>query len=60
MNKKLYSKPAMEEIILDNIISLQMGKSGESPCIDHPHAVDGNKGKSSEPFASPFGDKPFN
>jgi hypothetical protein len=47
-------------MILDNIISLQMGNSGEHQCIDHTNTEDRSKGKSSEPFASPFGDKPFN
>ena len=60
MKKKVYLRPRIEKIILDNTISLQM----ESPPpgeIDPTHRTgDDNSSPASSPFASPFGDKPFN
>jgi hypothetical protein len=56
MEKKLYIKPEIEKIVLDNTISLQMA-STEVPVVPPPRS-EGNKG-ASDPFASPFGDKPF-
>ena len=57
MKKKHYIKPGIEKIVLDNTISMQM-QSDVAPTIQ-PARSDGSKGKS-DPFASPFGDKPFN
>jgi hypothetical protein len=56
VNKKLYIKPLIEKIVLDNTISIQM-QSGPGP-NDPPPRTDGSKGKDT-PFQSPFGDKPF-
>lgn len=53
-SKKAYNKPEVSKVILDNSISLVMMTT--TP-IDPPPRADGSKG--SEPFASPFGDKPF-
>jgi len=54
-NKKQYIKPEILKIVLDNTISLQMQSAPPNP---DPRGG-GNKGGSSEPFQSPFGDKPF-
>jgi len=54
LSKKPYNKPEVSKIILDNSISLVM--MTVTP-IDPPPRGDASKG--SEPFASPFGDKPF-
>ena len=54
MNKKLYIKPEIEKIVLDNTISIQM----QSGPIDPPPHGDSKKG-SDTPFQSPFGNKPF-
>jgi hypothetical protein len=59
MKKKLYIKPEVEMIFLDNTISLQM-LSTEPPEVPGPRPPTGNQSPASEPFASPFGDKPFN
>jgi hypothetical protein len=57
MNKtKQYIKPVIERIVLDNSISLVMMTT--TPPNPPPRTGDGGKGSS--PFASPFGDKPFN
>ena len=53
--KKTYLKPEITRINLDNSISLAM-MSGP---IDPPPPPMGSDKKGSEPFASPFGDKPF-
>ena len=55
MKKRQYIKPEIEKIVLDSNISLMMD-STDPPAL--PAANDNNKG--SDPFASPFGDKPFN
>jgi hypothetical protein len=53
-SKKLYKKPEVSRIILDNSISLvMMTVMPPNP----PPRSDGSKG--TDPFASPFGDKPF-
>jgi len=52
--KKLYIKPEIEKIVLDNTISLQM-QSGPN---DPPLRTDGSKG-SDNAFQSPFEKKPF-
>jgi hypothetical protein len=56
-NKK-YIRPEIEKIVLDNTISLQM-QSEVPPVIPDPRG-DGSKSPGSDPFASPYGDKPFN
>jgi len=55
VSKKLYSKPEITRIILDNSISLVM--MTEMPPNPPPRGG-GSKGTDS-PFQSPFGDKPF-
>lgn len=55
MDKKIYTKPEVQRIDLDNTITLQMQSV---PPADPPIRTDGSKGKN-EPFTSPFGDKPF-
>jgi hypothetical protein len=54
VNKKIYIKPEVRKLVLDYTISLQM-LSGP---IDPP-GHGGTKKDDSEPFQSPFGDKPF-
>lgn len=54
VKKKLYEKPEILRIYLDNSISLQMQSV---PPGDPPRRTGGDKG--AEPFSSPFGDKPF-
>lgn len=54
LNKKSYKSPELTRIVLDYSISLRMGSQPTDP---PPRTEsDGNR---SEPFASPFGDKPF-
>jgi hypothetical protein len=54
--KKIYIAPIIEKLSLDNIISLQMASQPVNP----PPRGSGSKGNNdSQPFASPFGDKPF-
>ena len=57
MEKKLYIKPEIEMIVLDNTISLQM-QSEVPPDIPDPRS-NGSKSPGADPFASPFGDKPL-
>lgn len=59
MKKKQYIKPEIEMITLDYSISLQMQSA---PVNNDPGKRTGtdNKSPSSDPFASPFNDKPFN
>lgn len=52
--KKIYTSPDITKVLLDNTISLQMQSAPGNP---DPRAG-GSKG-TSEPFESPFGDKPF-
>jgi hypothetical protein len=62
VKKKQYIIPEIEKITLDNTISLQM-QSGDQPKNKETrpaHGDGGGKGGSSDPFVSPFGDKPFN
>lgn len=56
MVRKEYTRPVVSRIDLDYSISLQM-QTGPQP-TDPPPRSDSN-GNRSEPFASPFGDKPF-
>ena len=56
ISKKQYSKPEVIRVILDESITLMM-QSGVPPNPD-PRGG-GKKGSNSEPFQSPFGDKPF-
>ena len=58
MKKKAYIRPRVEKIALDSTISLQM-QTGDQPNNLTPRGG-GNDTPSSDPFASPFGDKPFN
>jgi hypothetical protein len=53
--KKQYIKPEIKRISLDNSISLVMMTS--TPPNPPPRDSGGSKG--SDPFQSPFGDKPF-
>jgi len=53
--KKPYIKPEISCIKLDNSISLVM----MSAPIDPPPPPGASNKKNSEPFQSPFGDKPF-
>jgi hypothetical protein len=57
MMKKAYTCPEITKVHLDNTISLQMQSAPGNP---DPRAG-GSKGgsKSSDPFESPFGNKPF-
>ncbi len=54
MNRKIYIRPEVLKIVLDYSITLQM----QTQPADPPPRTDSN-GNKSEPFASPFGDKPF-
>jgi len=54
MIRKTYTKPDIIKVSLDNTISLQMQSAPGNP----PPRSGGSKG-TSEPFQSPFGDKPF-
>ncbi len=54
MNKKTYIKPEVNKTELDYSISLVMLTQPTDP---PPRGDSG--GNKSEPFASPFGDKPF-
>jgi len=53
--KKSYIKPEITRLVIDNTISLQMATPPHPP----PPRGGGKKGGQSEPFQSPFGDKPF-
>jgi hypothetical protein len=59
MKKKNYIKPDIERISIDYTTTMLM--MSDAPFYNDPNkrtASDNNK--SSDPFASPFGDKPFN
>jgi hypothetical protein len=58
VKKKLYFKPEIEKVVLDNTISLQM-QSDTPPTIPDPRGA-GSKSPNSDPFPTPFEDKPFN
>jgi hypothetical protein len=59
VKKKIYIKPEIRKIILDNSITLLMQTNQPSnPETGGNIGADGKK--SSDPFASPYGDKPFN
>lgn len=56
MEKRSYIKPEIIRIDLDNIISLQMQTQPADPDL----LGSSNKTPAgNDPFASPFGDKPF-
>ena len=57
MKKREYIKPVIDKIVLDSTITLMMG-TGATPTTPSP-ILDNNNG-GTDPFASPFGDKPFN
>jgi len=54
-SRKLYKKPVINRIILDNSITLVMMTQSVP---DPPPRGGGSKG-ADEPFQSPFGDSPF-
>jgi hypothetical protein len=54
VSKKIYIKPELKKIELDQSITLMM-QSGPHD----PPPVGGGKKGTNEPFQSPFGDKPF-
>jgi hypothetical protein len=56
VNKKKYIKPIIKKIVLDYTISLQMKSKPKDP---PPHGSKGGGGSKTDPFQSPFGDKPF-
>jgi hypothetical protein len=56
IKKKQYSKPEINWIEIDKSISIIMQSV---PPHDPDPRAGSKKGGSSEPFASPFGDKPF-
>jgi hypothetical protein len=60
MNKKHYLKPEIAKISLDYTVTILL--MSDPPPGDHvKRPPPEGKGKStSDPFASPFGDKPFN
>jgi hypothetical protein len=55
--KKKYNKPEVFKISLDNTISLIMASDIIPIDPPPPPGIGGSKG--TEPFQSPFGDKPF-
>ena len=56
MIKKRYIKPIVARVLIDYAITLQMG----TPPANPPPRGSGSKGNNdSQPFQSPFGDKPF-
>ena len=56
MKKRSYIKPEIIRIDLDNIISLQMQTQPKDP---DPLGSSKKTPAGTDPFASPFGDKPF-
>jgi hypothetical protein len=59
MKKKQYIKPEIKKIAIDYTISMQMLSP---PNFNDPGKRTGSDSKNpnSDPFASPFNDKPFN
>jgi hypothetical protein len=57
MNKRLYIKPEVIKIELDNVISIQMQSQPHDPPPDD--GPQGGSKKNDSPFQSPFGNKPF-
>ena len=55
MRKKQYIKPDIKKIVVDYTISLQMQSGPHDP----PPRTGGKGNDSKDPFASPFGNKPF-
>jgi len=53
--KRYYSKPSIIRVALDNSISLIMMTTAPPP----PPKPRGSGGTKSDPFQSPFSDKPF-
>jgi hypothetical protein len=58
MNKKHYIKPDIVKISIDYTTTMLM--MSEAPTFNDPDKRPVGNNKSSDPFASPFGDKPFN
>jgi hypothetical protein len=56
MKKRTYIKPEIIRVDLDNIISLQMQTQPADP---NPLKSSDKTPAGNDPFASPFGDKPF-
>ena len=56
MKKRQYIRPEVNEVVIDNTISVQMYSPPPPP--DPDDRTGGKKGTNT-PFASPFGDKPF-
>jgi hypothetical protein len=54
-DKRVYTKPVVLKIRLDNSISLVMMSAPPNP----PNPRGGGSKGSDEPFKSPFSDKPF-
>jgi hypothetical protein len=54
--RKQYLKPYINKINLDSSISIVMMSGGPEP---PPRPTGSNKGMTTDPFASPFSDKPF-
>jgi hypothetical protein len=57
VKKKYYLKPEVIEVVLDNSITLLMASN--DPPVEPPQQGSGSRGPGSDPFASPYGDKPF-
>ena len=56
MKKRRYIRPEVNEVVIDNTISIQMYSPPPPP--DPDDRAGGKKGTDT-PFQSPFGDKPF-
>jgi hypothetical protein len=56
VKKRRYIRPAVNEVVIDNTISIQMYSPPDPP--DPDDRTGGKKGTDT-PFQSPFGDKPF-
>lgn len=55
MKRKIYTKPRVNKVDLDYTISLRMQSIPPAPPPNHRAGSSGT----GQPFASPFGDKPF-
>jgi len=56
VKKRRYIRPVVNEVAIDNTISIQMYSPPDPP--DPDDRAGGKKGTDT-PFQSPFGDKPF-
>jgi hypothetical protein len=57
MKKRSYIKPEITRIDIDNLITLQMQTQPKDP---EPLGSSKKTPANTDPFASPFSDKPFN